>query len=306
MYDLTIIGGGPAGVAAGVYASRKKIKTLVLADSFGGQSIVSSEIQNWIGTISISGIELAQNLEKHLRAYASDTLEIKNEKVDTVTKINGRFEITTPQGNYSTKTLLITTGSSRKKIQVPGAKEFENKGIVYCATCDGPMFTGKDVAVIGGGNAAFESTSQLLAYAKSVTLLNRSDKFKADEITVQKMSQIENFHPILNAQLTEVKGNDFVTGINYKNVKTGEIKDLNVEGIFVEIGSKPTTDFIKELVNLNEYGAIIIDPMTQKTSLEGVWAAGDCTHGLYHQNNIAVGDGIKALENIYSYLQTNN
>ena len=303
MYDLIIIGGGPAGIAAGVYAARKKIKTLVLAESFGGQSIVSSEIQNWIGTVSISGVELAKNLETHLRAYASDTLKIKNEKVESISKIEKNFQIKTSQGDYSAKTVLVTTGSSRRKIKVPGTQEYENKGIVYCATCDGPMFSGKDVVVIGGGNAAFESASQLLAYTKSVTLLNRSDKFKADEITVQKMSKIENFNLTLNAQLTEVKGDDFVKSITYKDTQTEEEKEIATEGIFVEIGSKPITDFVKNLINLNENGAIIIDPMTQKTSQKGIWAAGDCTHCLYHQNNIAVGDGIKALENIYSYLQ---
>jgi len=306
MYDLIIIGGGPAGVAAGVYASRKKIKTLVLAENFGGQSQTSSEIQNWIGTVAISGADLAKNLEEHLLAYANDTLEVKKERVENISQQEDKtFNITTSAGNYSSKNILVTTGSSRRKLEVPGSQEFENKGIVYCATCDGPLFTGKDVVVIGGGNAAFESASQLLAYTKSVTLLNRSDKFKADEVTVQKMSKIENFNPILNAQLVEIKGDNFVKSLIYKNTKTNEETELKVEGVFVEIGSKPTTEFVKELVELTNYGAIKVDPMTQKTSLEGIWAAGDCTDGLYHQNNIAVGDGIKALENIYNYLQNN-
>ncbi len=306
MYDLIIIGGGPAGVAAGVYASRKKIKTLVLAENFGGQSQTSSEIQNWIGTVAISGADLAKNLEEHLLAYANDTLEVKKERVENISQQEDKtFNITTSAGNYSSKNILVTTGSSRRKLEVPGSQEFENKGIVYCATCDGPLFTGKDVVVIGGGNAAFESASQLLAYTKSVTLLNRSDKFKADEVTVQKMSKIENFNPILNAQLVEIKGDNFVKSLIYKNTKTNEETELKVEGVFVEIGSKPTTEFVKELVELTNYGAIKVDPMIQKTSLEGIWAAGDCTDGLYHQNNIAVGDGIKALENIYNYLQNN-
>ncbi len=306
MYDLIIIGGGPAGVAAGVYASRKKIKTLVLAESFGGQSSVSSEIQNWIGTVAISGANLAKNLEEHLRAYANDTLKIKKERVESISKNENIFEIKTNLGNYSTKTVLITTGSSRKKLECLGADKFENKGIVYCATCDGPMFTGKDVVVIGGGNAAFESASQLLAYAKSVTLLNRSDKFKADEVTVKKMSSLENFNPILNAQITEIKGDNFVESVIYKNTQNNEKIELLVEGVFVETGSKPTIEFVKDLIELTEFGAVIVDAMTQKTSLEGIWSAGDCTSGLYHQNNIAAGDGIKALENIYSYLQANN
>ncbi len=304
MFDLIIIGGGPAGVAAGVYASRKKIKTLVLTESFGGQSQVSSEIQNWIGTVAISGANLAKNLEEHLRAYAKNTLKIKKEKVEKISKSEDKtFNIKTSTGNYSTKAILITTGSSRRKLEVPGAQEFENKGIVYCATCDGPLFTGKDVIVIGGGNAAFESASQLLAYTKSVTLLNRSNKLRADEITVQKMSQIKNFHLILNAELKEIKGDNFVKSVIYQDTNTSEEKEIFIEGVFVEIGFTPTTDFINNLVELTEYKAIKVDPMTQKSSQEGIWAAGDCTNGLYHQNNIAVGDGIKALENIYSWLQ---
>lgn len=304
MYDLIIIGGGPAGVAAGVYASRKKIKTLLLAESFGGQSTVSSEIQNWIGTVSLSGQKLAENLEKHLRAYAGDAVDIKKEKVEKISQEKENlFKIKTDQGEYLSKTILVATGSSRKKINCIGAEKFENKGVVYCATCDGPLFTNKDVVVVGGGNSAFESASQLLAYVKSVTLLNRSDKFRADESTVQKMSAIENFHPLLNAQILEIKGENFVNAVVYKNTKSDEEKEIEVAGVFVEIGSKPTTAFI-ELVEKNESGAIIVDPMTQRSSVEGIWAAGDCTHGLYHQNNIAVGDGIKALENIYSFLQS--
>lgn len=302
MYDLIIIGGGPAGVAAGVYASRKKIKTLLLAESFGGQSSDSSEIQNWIGTPSLSGQELAANLEKHLRTYAEDIVEIKKEKVKKIEqKRSSPFEIKTAQNSYQGKTVLIATGSSRRKLSCLGVEKYEGKGVVYCATCDGPLFSGKDVAVIGGGNSAFESASQLLAYTKSVTLFNRSDKFRADEVTVEKMSQQENLNLILNAELVEIKGDNFVKSLVYKNTQTEEITEIPVEGIFVEIGSIPTTRFI-DFVDKNEFGAILVNPMTQTSSVEGIWAAGDCTHGLYHQNNIAVGDGIKALENIYNYL----
>ncbi|MFH0846168.1 MAG: FAD-dependent oxidoreductase [Patescibacteria group bacterium] len=303
MHDLIIIGGGPGGVAAGVYASRKKIKTLLLAESFGGQSTVSSEIQNWIGTVSISGQELGKNLENHLRAYAQDIVEIKKEKVEKIEQEAPRlFKVKTNQGEYKSHAVLIATGSSRRKLDCIGADKFENKGITYCATCDGPMFTAKDVVVIGGGNSAFESASQLLAYTKSVTLLNRSGKFRADESTVHKMQNLENFNPILNAQLLEIKGNNFAQSVIYKNTETNEEIEIPAEGIFVEIGSIPTTQFV-DFIDKNEFGAILTGPLTQRTSVEGIWAAGDCTHGLYHQNNIAAGDAIKALENIYSWLK---
>jgi len=303
MYDLAIIGGGPAGVSAGVYASRKKIKAVLFAEDFGGQSSTSSKIENWIGTIALSGQELAQNLENHLRAYSKDIVDIKKERVEKVEQQEAHlFKITTNLQTYSAKTILIATGSSRKKLDCLGAEKFEGKGLVYCATCDGPMFTSKDVLIIGGGNAAFESASQLLAYAKSVTLINRSSKFRADEITVQKMSSLDKFNPILNAQILEIKGDNFIKSVVYKNTETNEEVEIPVEGVFVEIGSTPNTQFI-DFIDKNEHETIITDPMTQKTSMEGIWAAGDCTHGLYHQNNIAVGDAVKALENIHSWLQ---
>lgn len=303
MYDLAIIGGGPAGVTAGIYASRKKIKSILFTESFGGQSATSSKIENWIGTIALSGQELAQNLEKHLRAYSQDVVEIKKEKVKKIEQSdNNFFNIITNNQTYSAKAIIIATGASRKKLTCLGADKFEGKGLVYCATCDGPLFANKDVVIIGGGNSAFESASQLLAYVKSVTLLNRSDKFRADELTVQKMSQLNNFKSILNAQIMEIKGDNFIKSVIYKNTKNNQEIELPVEGVFVEVGSTPTTQFI-DFVEKNDNEAIIVDPMTQRTSVEGIWAAGDCTHGLYHQNNIAVGDATKALENISTWLK---
>ena len=212
------------------------------------------------------------------------------------------FKITTNLQTYSAKAVLIATGSSRKKLNCLDAEKFEGKGLVYCATCDGPLFTNKDVIVVGGGNSAFESASQLLAYTKSVTLLNRSAKFKADETTIQKMSNIENLDLVLNAQITEIKGNNFIKSVIYKNTENKKEIEIPAKGVFVEIGSTPTTQFI-DFIDKNDHKAILIDTLTHRTSVEGIWAAGDCTHGLYHQNGIAVGDAIKALENIYSWLK---
>ncbi|HUD03982.1 MAG TPA: FAD-dependent oxidoreductase [Candidatus Paceibacterota bacterium] len=299
-YDLAIIGGGPAGVAAGVYASRKRLKTVFITKDFGGQSSVSEEVQNWIGTTKISGIDLAQNLKNHLLAYAGDVVDVKEgETCDSISKNKDGFVVKTKTGTYEVKTILITTGSHRRKLTVPGAEEFENKGITYCASCDGPLFADQDVAIVGGGNAAFDSAAQLLAYCKSVTLLNRSDDFRADPATVKKVLSNPKMHAVTNAQLVKIVGNKFVTGLTYKNAESGEMKDLAVTGIFAEIGSLPTTEFAKSLVKIDEYNRIVVDPRTQMTSLAGIWAAGDCTDGLYHQNNIAAGDAVKALENLY-------
>ncbi len=306
MYDLAIIGGGPAGVAAGVYASRKRLKTVFITKDWESQSTVSEGIENWIGTIKISGADFAKSLEEHLRAYAADIVDIKTgEYCKKVSKISGTgiegFEITTETTSYQAKTVLIATGSRRRKITVPGADVFEHKGITYCASCDGPVFADQDVAVIGGGNAAFESASQLLAYCKSVTLLNRSEEFRADPVTVKKVLSNPKMKAILNAQLVEVKGDKFVKSLTYTN-ESGATVELAVSGIFVEIGSLPATEFAKELVAIDTFGRVVVDPRTQATSVPGVWAAGDCTDGLYHQNNIATGDAIKALEDIYVYI----
>ncbi len=209
------------------------------------------------------------------------------------------------QEKIQTKTILIATGSNRRKLNVEGADTFEHKGLTYCATCDAPMFNDMDVVVIGGGNAGFESASQLLAYAKSVTLLHRRDTFKADKITVDAVSSHPNFKTILNADPIEVIGEQFVTGLKYKNKETNEEHILPVSGIFVEIGAIPNTEYAEGLVQMTEDKHIIVDPWNQRTSIEGIWSAGDCTNGLYHQNNIAVGDAIKALEDLYIYIQKN-
>lgn len=294
IYDLAIIGGGPAGVAAGVYAARKNLRTVFITKDWESQSVVSEGIENWIGTIKIPGHEFAKSMENHLRAYAKDAVDIK--VGESVEKIEAGFKIKTNKDTYEAKTVLITTGSMRKKLEVKGADVFEHKGLTYCASCDGPLFGGQDVVVIGGGNAGFESAAQLLAYCKSVTLLNRSETFRADPVTVEKVSQHPNFKIVKNANIQEVLGEKFVTGIKYNDTV------LPVAAIFVEIGSIPTTYFAKDLVAMTPNNNIVVDPRTQRTSIEGIWAAGDCTDGLYHQNNIAAGDAVKALEGIYLYL----
>lgn len=303
MYDLAIIGGGPAGVSAGVYAARKRLKTILITETFGGQSTESVGIENWIGTINIPGAEFGKMLENHLRAYAGDNVLIKLNRVNKVDKLNKEFQVKCEDGEiFTAKTVLIATGSTRRKLDIPRAQEFEGKGITYCASCDGPLFSGQDVVVIGGGNAGFESAAQLLAYAKSVTLLNRSNALKADEVTVDRVSKHPNMRVIKNAVPKEVKGDKFVSALVYE--ENGENKELAVTGIFVEIGLVPTTSFVKGLAELNQYGQIIVDPKTQMTSVEGLWAAGDSTDGLYHQNNIAAGDAVKALEDIYLHIHT--
>jgi thioredoxin reductase len=234
--------------------------------------------------------------------YKKDVLTIaENEFVTDITGTEGNFTVTSDKNSYVAKTILIATGSSRKKLAVPGADQYENKGITYCASCDGPLFSGMDVVVVGGGNAGFESAAQLLAYCKSVTLLARSQP-RADAITVEKLQAHENFKLVTNAIPKEIKGSMFVESIIYTKTDTNEDITLPVSAVFVEIGPIPATDFAKDVVERTEINTIKIDPRTQKTSASGIWAAGDCTDVLYHQNNIAAGDAVRALEDIYLHI----
>jgi len=318
IYDLAIIGGGPAGVAAGVYASRKRLRTVFITGDFGGQSTVSEGIENWIGTVKIPGLTLAKNLEAHLRAYANGAdgqpiLDIKTgemcqlvSKSPPYTAEKPLFTITTNKKagsagatTYEARAVLLAAGSHRRKLAIPGADTFEHKGLTYCASCDGPLYADQDVVVVGGGNAGFESATQLLAYCNNVTLLNRSENLRADPSTVASVTAHPKAKIVLNAVPKEVKGDKFVNGLVYTDAKTNQDVSLAVTGIFVEIGSVPTTEFVKDLVQLNTYGNVVTDPRNQRTSVPGIWAAGDCTDGIYHQNNIAAGDAVKALEDIY-------
>lgn len=305
MHDLIIIGGGPAGVSAGVYAARKQLKTVVIAEEFGGQSTVSEGVENWIGTIKIPGTELGKKLKEHLFAYKGDFVEVvEGERVITLGKDGEGFKVMT-NGNkeFTARTVLVASGAGRRKLDIPGAAQFENKGVVYCASCDGPIFSGQDVLVVGGGNAGFETAAQLLAYTKSVTLVHRSAEFGADAITVQKVLAHENMKGLPNMQPVEVLGDKFVSGVVLENAVTKEKTTLPVTGVFVEIGVLPNTDFAKDFLPMDKFNRIIADPRNQQTSVPGVWAAGDCTDELYHQNNIAAGDAVKALEDIYMWIK---
>ena len=305
MYELTIIGGGPAGIAAGVYASRKQLKTAFITKEWGGQSTVSTDIQNWIGTPSISGQKLADDLKTHLTTYAGDFVTIyEGTLVSTIVKSDDHFTITLENSTtLETKAVLVASGSKRRQLEAEGAATFEHKGLTYCASCDGPIFAGQSVAVIGGGNAAFETAAQLLAYAKDVTLLQRGETYKADPVTVEKVLAHSNMRGVRGIDIEAVLGDKFVSGLRYKDRTTGESHELPVTGIFVEIGMIPNTSYLTDIVPLDEYGRVKIDPRTQKTETPGIWAAGDCTDVLYHQNNIAAGDAVRALEDIYVTLR---
>lgn len=301
--DLLIIGAGPAGTSAGVYAARKQLNTILITKEFGGQSVVSPDIHNWIGTPSISGTDLANSFKKHLKEYEGKSLKIIEEEVTSIEECGNALSVILKNKNVIyAKSVFIASGSDRRKLQVSGAEKFDQKGLTYCASCDGPLFAGKDVVVIGGGNAGFETAAQLLAYTKSVTLLHRSEKYKADAITVEKVLSSPNMKGVTEAEITSIFGDTFVKGITYK--KDGVENTLNVEGVFVEIGLIPATDIVGNLVEKDNFKRIKVNPYTQQSSNKKIWASGDCSDVMFHQNNIAAGDAVKAIEHIYLSLKT--
>ncbi|MFA6407386.1 MAG: FAD-dependent oxidoreductase [Candidatus Paceibacterota bacterium] len=305
MYDVIIIGGGPGGVAAGVYAARKKMKTAIIADTVGGQSVISVDIQNWIGTPSISGFEFSQALERHLRAQKDNINIVDGERAETIEKLSdGTFHVTTRSKKvFETKTILLTIGSRHRRLEIPGEKEFEGHGVVYCATCDAPLFKGKEVVVVGGGNSGLEAVVDLLPYATKIYLIHRGESLKGDKTTQDKIVQNQNVEIILNAVPREIHGEGkIVSELLYEDIKTGEKKILKVQGVFVETGVQPNSEIVKDLVKRSEWNSIVVNPQTQETSCPGIWAAGDVTDALYRQNNISAGDAIKAILNIYDYL----
>ena len=302
MYDTIIVGGGPAAIAAGIYVGRKKMKTLLIADSFGGQSLVSDDIRNWIGVVSISGPALAKALTDHL--MAQEGIEIKMpEKALSTKEIQDGFEVLTERGDaYQTRTLIIASGGRRRRLGVPGEDKFEGKGVAYCSICDAPLFKGKAVAVVGGGNAGFEAAIDLLPYATKIYILEFGAEPKADAITQAEVKKSPLVTVITNAQTKEVLGDNFVSGLKYIDRITNEEKLLEVGGVFVQIGSQSNSEIVKGLVDVNKYGEIMVDHKFATTSKPGIFAAGDVTDAAFKQNNIAVGDGIKAALSAYNYL----
>lgn len=290
-------------MAAGVYAARKKIKTLLITELFGGQSMVSADVQNWIGTKSISGFDLAKNLEDHIRAQES--IEIRSpELVTGVQEIDGGFQVATDKNNtFQTKTIIVTSGSRRRRLGVPGEKEFDGKGVAYCSTCDAPLFSGKTVAVVGGGNAGLEAVVDLFPYAEKIYLLEYGETLKGDPVTQERVKNgLRPVEIIFNAETEAVAGEKFVSGLRYKDRASGKQKELKLDGVFVEIGAIPNAEMIKDLVALNKHGEVVIDSKTGKTSREGIWAAGDVTDDPFKQNNISAGDAVKAALSCYQYL----
>lgn len=290
-------------MSAGIYAARKKIKSLIIVESFGGQSIVSANIENWIGMPSVSGYDLAKSLENHLRSFAGSIDIAEGERAEKIEKIDGGFRIKTVSGKiFETKYILLATGSRRRRLGVPGEDKYDGKGVVFCSICDAPLFKDKDVAVVGGGNAGLEAVIDLFPYAKTIYLVIRSEGPKGDPVTMDKVASNPEVRMIAQADTEEILGADFVTGLRYKDRTSGESKELKIDGVFVEIGAVPNSEIAKGLADINEKGEIVVDAKTQRSSDPGIWAAGDVCDSLYKQNNTSAGDAIKAVLNVYERL----
>lgn len=303
MYDVVIIGGGPGGVAAGVYAARKQLKTLFLTENFQSQSAVSASIENWIGTVTIPGWEFAAALEKHLRAQEGIEI-VTGARATSVTAKDGCYTVGTDNGKqYEAKTIIIATGGRHRHLDVPGEEKFVGRGVVYCSTCDAPFFRGKKVAVVGGGNAGLEAAEDLLPYASHISIIIRSDVLKGDAVTQAKVLASDKVEVIYNALTEAVLGEEKVAGLRYLDKTDSQPKELALDGVFVEIGMVPNTEFVKGLLDLNERGEIVLDHRTKATSRPGIFATGDATDAPYKQNNISAGDGVAALLSAYDYLR---
>jgi len=298
IYDLIIIGAGPAGITAAVYAARKKMDTLVVTKDIGGQAAWSGDIQNYTGYQFISGPELAEKFEEHMRKFNFDIRE--NEEVTKLAARQNNFLVKTDKNSYRAKTVIVASGKKSRELAVSGEKEFKNKGLVYCATCDAPLFSEDDVAVIGGGNAALDATLQLMKIANYVYIINRSNSLRGDEIMQEKIKKSKKVSILNNSQVIEILGDNFVNAIKIEKDKKEET--LAVQGIFVEIGLIPNSDFAVDL-SKTERGEIKINNKNE-TNIPGIFAAGDVTDIFEKQIIIAAGEGAKATLSVFRYLSS--
>lgn len=304
MYDVTIIGGGPGGVAAGVYTARKQMNTLFLTQDFLSQSVVSASIENWIGTVTVPGYEFGQQLEKHLRAQESIEIKTGVRVAKVSSRTEGGYLVETEAGEqYETKTVIIASGGRHRHLDVPGEEKFAGKGVVYCSTCDAPFFREKKVAVVGSGNSALEAVEDLLPYAKEIVLLVRSGELKGDAVTQEKILASPKVSVRYHMTTQAILGEEKVTGMTVLDTESNTKEDIALDGVFVEIGMVPNTEFVKELLPLNERGEIVIDGRTTATARPGIFATGDATDMPYKQNNISAGYGVVAALSAYDFVR---
>ena len=303
-YDVLIVGGGPAGAAAAVYAARKGIRTGIAAERFGGQVNDTMAIENFVSVLETDGPKFAAALEAHVRAYDVEIMNLQRaDKLIPAAAPNGLIEIQLANGgSLKSKTVILSTGARWRNVNVPGEQEYKNKGVAYCPHCDGPLFKGKDVAVIGGGNSGIEAAIDLAGVVKHVTVIEFMSELKADAVLVRKLHSLPNVTVHTNAQTLEITGADGrVNGLRYKDRASNTEHLVPLQGVFVQIGLVPNTEWLKGTLELSKHGEIVVDARGQ-TSLPGVFAAGDATTVPFKQIIIATGDGAKAALGAFDHL----
>ncbi len=303
-FDVLVVGGGPAGSAAAVYAARKGLRTGVAAERFGGQTNDTLGIENYISILETNGPKFAADLEAHVRHYEVDIMNLQRaEKLVPPEHAGGLVEVHLANGGVlRSRSVILSTGARWRNVNVPGEQEYKNKGVAYCPHCDGPLFKGKRVAVIGGGNSGVEAAIDLAGVVGHVTVVEFADQLKADAVLVAKLKSLPNASIVLNAQTTEITGNgSTVNGLRYKDRRSGEEHAIELEGVFVQIGLIPNTEWLKGTIELSRFGEIVVDHHGA-TNAHGVFAAGDVTTVPYKQIIIAAGDGAKAALGAFDYL----
>ena len=305
VYDLIVVGGGPAGLNAALYAKRKGLQVGIIARDIGGQVMDTSSVENYLGFNSLSGEELMKKFIGHVNELSVPILEYEELEAINVKDKSSMREVVLKNGEkFNTYSVIIATGSKPRKLGVPGEKEYAGKGVCYCAICDGPLFAGEEVIVAGGGNSAVEAAIDLAKIVKKVTIVHRS-QFRADQILIDQLSKLDNVEVKLQTQILEVQGDKFMTGVKVKDKESGEEYQVEGAGLFVEIGYLPNSEIFSNLLELNERNEIVVDRYG-KTSLEGIYAAGDVTDTPYKQIIMSAGDGAKCALAVNDYLNTVN
>ncbi len=298
-YDTIIIGGGAAGLTAALYTGRKKLKTLIVSIDLGGQTLLTDNIENYPGVDSSPGPDLMAKFQSQATKFGA---EVIMGEANEIKKSGKNFEVSLSNGEkYSSKTVIVSSGKTARKIGVPGEDKFMGRGVSTCATCDAAFFKDKEVVVVGGGNSAFEAAELLTKFAKKITLVHRTDKFRADEITIDKVKKLKQVEIIPFSQLTEIKGDKIVEGVTIENSESKETREIKADGVFIEIGYELKTDWLKDLVKRNDKNEIVIDDRCN-TSQKGIFAAGDVSTVPYKQTVISAGEGAKAGLEAYKYI----
>ncbi len=297
MYEVVIIGSGIAGETAAIYAARKKMEFLLVTRKLGGQFLESGEVLNYPGIVSTTGAEFSDIMEEQLETNGVEPRE--GEEVTAIEKAGDECRVISDKDEYRTKSVIIATGASPRKLDVPGEEELKNKGVTYCSVCDGPLFSGMDIAIVGGGNSALEGVSFTQKIANKIYVVNIEESFTAHEYLVEKVESYDNVEIIHNAATREIMGDKSVEGLKYE--RDGEERTLDVRGVIIEIGRRPNTEFVKDIVERDDHAHIIVDCQT-RTSVDGIFAAGDCASGHEYQYVIAAGQGCMALLKAARYL----